>query len=196
MGYTTKRNYTTKEEREQMVIEKGNPKNSSLNKISEYLSQPNVKAFNSIVTDKGFSRLDTKKGRPTIFGSREECKEEVEGYFKLCYDYDMIPTIASMALYLGYSRDALYSHAANPMCDFSDVLKQAISTCQAYQEQPALEGRLSAPTYIFSAKNYFGMKDTQDISVSNGNQMQNSTSTMATIKEQIEMEQENRKMIE
>ena len=194
MGYATKRNYTTKEEREQMVIDK--EKNKRTNKLSEYLSQPNVKAFNSIVVDKGFSRLDTKRGRPTIFSSREECKEEVEGYFKLCYEYDMLPTVSSMALYLGFGRDALYSQAANPTCDFSDILKQAIATCQTYQETPALDGTLSAPVWIFSAKNYFGMKDTQDISVSNGNQIQNSTSTMATIKEQIELEKENKKMIE
>lgn len=193
MGYNTRRNYTTQEERNKQVIDKGNPTNSKLNKIVEYMSQPNIREFNAIVVDKAFSKIDTtRKGRPSIFSSREECKNEVEGYFKLCYQYSVIPTISSLALYLGYSRDSLYDSMNNETCDFSDILKNAVQMCQSYQELPALDGTLSAPTWIFTAKNYFGMKDTQDVNVSATNNIQTSTQTINAIKEQISSESDTK----
>ena len=190
MGYS-KRDYTTKEEREQMVIEKGNAKSKS--KIVEYMSQPNIKAFKALVVDNNFKKMRENiksgiKGRPPLFKSREECQSEVEGYFKLCYDYEVIPTISSMAIYLGMGRQYLYDVINDKANDFSDILKSAVDTCQSYQELPALDGTLSAPTWIFTAKNYFGMKDTQDVNVSAINQQQNATQTINAIKEQIASE--------
>ena len=196
MAYS-KRDHTTKEEREQLVIDRGTTpsKTNSFNKnkIVEYMSQPNIREFNAIVVDKSFSKIDTKrKGRPMIFTNREECKNEIEGYFKLCYDYKVIPTISSMALYLGLNRDSLYDHIKNPSSDFCDILKNAVDTCQSYQELPALDGTLSAPTWIFTAKNYFNMKDTQDVNVSATNQQQTNPNTLNAIKEQIALESENK----
>jgi len=182
----------TKEERVKQVLDKGTPKTSNLHKIIDYMSQPNIKEFNAIVTNKSFERLKkNNKGRPQIFNSRDECIEEVEDYFKLCFDYGVLPTIASMSLYLGYSRDSIYANASNEGCDYSDVLKNAIHTCQSYQELPALDGTLSAPTWIFTAKNYFGMKDTQDVSISATNQQQNNARTINAIKEQLTNENAN-----
>lgn len=193
---TTRRNYTTQEERTKQVIDKGNPTNSKLNKLVDYMSQPNIREFNAIVVDKSFERLKkTNRGRPSIFSSRDECIEEVEGYFKLCYQYQVLPTIASLALYLGYGRETLYDYVRNDANDFSDVLKNAINTCQSYQELPALDGTLSAPTWIFTAKNYFNMKDTQDVSISATNQPQNNAQTINAIKEQITSEN-NAKLID
>ena len=48
----------SKEEREQMVINRGNPTNSSKSKMSEYLSQDNVKSFNRIVVSRNFDKLE------------------------------------------------------------------------------------------------------------------------------------------
>lgn len=194
MGYGTIRKHTTKEERVNKVIEKGNPAHSNLNKISSYLSQPNVKEFNAILVDKAFKT--NRQGRPHIFESREECENEVTGYFKLCYDYDMIPTVSSLVLYLGMNRDTFYDNITNKMSDFSDVLKKALDTCHAYQEQPALEGRLVAPTWIFTAKNYFNMKDTQSIDFTANNGEQPTHNSINAIKDQIENEQTNVKFLE
>jgi hypothetical protein len=190
MGYS-KRDYTTKEEREQLVIEKGTPKNSNLHKIIEYMQQPNIKEFNAIVTDKSFERLRKNMGRPQIFVSREQAIEEIEGYFKLCYDYNVLPTIASLALYLGFNKDSLYANMHNTNCSFSDVLKNAVATCHSMQELPALDGTLAQPTYIFNAKNYFGMQDAQQIQVSAQQNTNNPTNTISAIKEQLLLENDN-----
>ena len=196
MGYS-RRDYTTKEERINQVLDKGNPINSKLNKVVEYMSQPNIKDFNAIVVSKSFDKLKkSNKGRPQLFGSREECIEEVEGYFKLCYDYNVLPTISSMALYLGMGRQHLYDTINTQTSDFSDILKNAVDTCQSYQELPALDGTLSAPTWIFTAKNYFNMKDTQDVNLSATNQPQTNPNTLNAIKDQIALENGDHTLID
>lgn len=189
------RDKTTKEERQQMVIEKGNPKNSSLNKLSNYLSQPNVKKFNAIVTSKAFDGV-RKKAYPHVFATVEECADEVEDYFKLCYECNMIPTIASLALYLGLNRDTLYTYANDSrtyVC--SDVLKTAINTCQSYQESAVLGGEIASVPWIFTAKNYFNLKDQTDVHVSATNQDNTiNSNTMTAIKEQIALENETKQL--
>lgn len=190
---------TTKEEREQMVIDRGNPKGTK-SKMSEYLSQDNVKSFNRIVVSKNFDKLEErhKSKSQQIFKSYEECRNDIEDYFKLCDKYDIIPTIASMSLYLGTSRDTLYTMANNPkIYEYSDILKTAIATCQAYHENAFMSGEVPPVAFIFYAKNYYGMKDTTDISVS-ANQQDNTinSNTMQTIKEQIELEKTEQKQLE
>lgn len=187
---TSKRDYTTREEREQLVIDKGTPKNSNLHKIIDYMSQPNIKQFNALVTTKSFEKLRSNMGRPQIFKSREDCIADVEGYFKLCYDYSVLPTIASMALYMGFNKDSLYANMNNPTCDYSDVLKNAVATCHSMQELPALDGTLAQPTYIFNAKNYYNMRDSQDITLSANTQNQLNTTNINAIKEQLVLEDE------
>jgi len=188
------RNRTTREEREQMVINKGNPTNSSKSKMSEYLSKDNVKAFNRIVVSRNFDKLEErhKNGKSQqIFQDYEECRNEVEGYFKLCDNYDIIPTIASLSLYLGTTRDTLYTMANNPKTyKCSDILKTAIATCQAYHEGAFMSNEISPVAFIFYAKNYYGMKDQTDVRF---NQDQNneiiSSDSIQAIKEQIAEEQ-------
>lgn len=194
MSRQSMRDRTTREEREQLVIERGNPTHSSKSKLSEYLSSPNVKKFNSITTSKSFERLHNSNGRPCAFKDRGECLEEVEDYFKLCYECNVIPTIASLSLYLGLNRETLYNYANNPkIYDFSNVLKTAIDTCQSYQEGAVLDGSIQAVPFIFLSKNYYGLKDTTDISFNN---QQNDTTinsnTMDAIKEQISREEEQK----
>lgn len=196
MSRQSMRDRTTREEREQLVIERGNTISGNKSKLSEYMSNPNVKKFNSIITSKSFERLhnSNSNGRPCAFSSREECLEEVEDYFKLCYECNVIPTIASLALYLGLNRDTLYNYANNPkIYKFSDVLKNAIDTCQSYQEGAVLDGSIQAVPFIFLSKNYYGLKDTTDISFNNQqNDNTVNSGTMDAIKEQIALEEEQK----
>ena len=184
---------TTKEEREQMVINRGNPTNSSKSKMSEYLSKDNVKAFNRIVVSRNFEKLEEKHktNNNQVFKNYDECKNDIEDYFKLCDKYDIIPTIASMSLYLGTSRETLYTIANNPKTyEFSDILKSAIATCQAYHENAFMSNEISPVAFIFYAKNYYNMKDQTDVRFNQDNQNDTTlnNNTMQIIKEQIESE--------
>lgn len=183
---------TTKEEREQMVIDRGNPKGTK-SKMSEYLSQENVKSFNRIVVSKNFDKLEErhKNKSQQIFKDYDECLNDVGDYFKLCDKYNIIPTIASMSLYLGVNKDTIYTIANAPkVYECSDILKTAIATCQAYHENAFMSGEVPPVAFIFYAKNYYGMKDQTDVRFNqdqNTNEIQ--TESISALKEQIAEEQ-------
>lgn len=186
---------TTKEEREQMVIDRGNPTNSSKSKMSEYLSQENVKSFNRIVVSRNFERLEErhKNKSQQVFNDYDECRNDVEDYFKLCDRYNIIPTIASLSLYLGVNKDTIYTIANTPkVYECSDILKTAIQTCQAYHENAFMSGEVPPVAFIFYAKNYYGMKDQTDVRF---NQEQNNetiaSDSVSALKEQIELEKQS-----
>ena len=186
---------TTKEEREKMVIDRGNPTNSSKSKMSEYLSQDNVKSFNRIVISRNFDKLEErhKNKSQQVFNNYDECLCDVEDYFKLCDKYNIIPTIASMSLYLGVNKETIYQYANNPkVYECSNILKTAIQTCQAYHENAFISGEIPPVAFIFYAKNYYGMKDQTDVRFNQDNQDNTilNSNTMETIKEQIELEKQ------
>lgn len=192
MGYS-KRDYTTKEERIEKTINK--PVNQNKNKLSEYLSQPNVKAFNSICTSRMLEKMRTninKGGRPAIFRDKEECQNEIEGYFKLCYDYDMIPTVASFCVYCGSNKDTIYDHINNKMSPFCDLLKNAVASILSYQENGVMSNEVPSVPFIFLGKQYHGFTDTQNINVSATNQPQINTNNINAIKEQLILEDETK----
>lgn len=195
MAYTSKRDHTTKEERINAVVSK--KINNNKIKMSEYLSQPNVKAFNSIITDRMLTKMDERikkgiKGRPQLFKSVDECKEEIGGYFKLCYEYDMIPTVASFCVYIGSTKEYVYDHINNQASDFADLLKSAVSTILSYQETGVMSNEVPSVPFIFLGKNYHGFKDTQDVNVSATNQQQNNYQTLDAIKTQIAHEKDTK----
>ena len=189
---TSKRRTTTKQDRIDLVINSSNPTHNPKSKLSEYLSQPNVKKYNAMITSKSFDNA-SKRGYPRLFTDREECLTEIEEYFKLCYECDIIPTIAGLSLYLGVNRDTLYNYANNSkLYDYSDVVKLAINTCQSYQETAVLEGSIPSVPFIFLSKNYFGLKDTTDVRFNQDNQDETiNSNTMNVIKEQIETERQS-----
>ena len=175
-----------------MVIDRGNPKGTK-SKMSEYLSQENVKSFNRIVVSKNFERLEEKHKNKSqqIFKDYDECLNDVGDYFKLCDKYNIIPTIASLSLYLGVNKDTIYTIANAPkVYECSDILKTAIQTCQAYHENAFMSGEVPPVAFIFYAKNYYGMKDQTDVRF---NQEQNnetiSSDSVSALKEQIIEEQ-------
>lgn len=194
----SKRDYTTKEEREELVINK--KINNNKLKMSEYLSQPNVKAFNSIVTQRMIDKMHERvnkgiKGRPKLFNSVDECVEEIGGYFKLCHEYNIIPTVASFCVYLGSNKDFIYDNINNQASDFSALLKDAVSTILSYQETGVLSNEVPSVPFIFLGKNYHGFKDTQDVNVSATSQHIANPQTLDAIKQQITLESDE-KLIE
>ena len=173
-----------------MVLAK--KKNSCLNgsdKLTNYLSQENVKEFNMTLVDKSL-RTTSKQ----IFSSREECFEEVSGYFKLCNDYNMPPTIASLCVYIGMHRDTLYSLAKSNSCVYSDLLSKAIDICHSYLENGALSSTIAPLLFIFLGKNYYSLTDSSTVNLTSTLlDTTNSSNTMNIVKEQLELENKSQK---
>ena len=190
MGKSLRR-ITTQEERLQMIIDKEKNKSPQMigktNKLSEYLSQENVKEFNKIMVNKALtSRVKNSRGMPQSFDNEEELKEEIAYYFRCCEEYQIIPTISNMVLFLGIDKETLYASLDSNVYKYSNHLKNAIQICQGFNESAFLSGTIPPLSYIFLSKNYYGMQDNTNV-IFNNNINDNTTNTnqLSILKEQL-----------
>lgn len=131
-----------------------------------YFSQENVKEFQKEMITHVFKTPANKpKGRGGWFAAPEELEEELEKYFTLCVKYEAVPTISALACWLRCNRDIIYEHARNTNSPFQELCKRAIDYCHMALEMGASESKVNSVAYIFQGKNYFGMKDTQDVRI-------------------------------
>lgn len=171
----------------------GNDTHKQLNS-SGYFGQDNVKAFQEDMLAHLFGKeAPKKKGRGMFFDTREELDEWIYKYFRLCMDSNMVPTISGLCTYLKTNKQTLYDHVNNPNSPLHESCKNAVEYCHVCLESGASESKLNSVAYIFQAKNYFGMKDTQEIQVqANATQELNSPETLKALKEQKERESKGR----
>lgn len=178
----------------------GTRKNTTIHKQmngSGYFSKENVKEYQKEMISHLFGKdKPKKKGRGTFFENVEELDNWVQEYFALALSHEVVPTISGLCTYLQCNRDTLYNHANNPSSPFYDSCKNAIDYCHACLESGASESQLNSVAYIFQAKNYFNMKDVQEVKVApNQNQISNNADTLNALKEQIQ-QQEPQKQID
>lgn len=173
------------------IAKQSNSKNYSptVNKSSSsYLSQENVKEFNKEMQKRVFN--STGIGRPYAFSNVVEFEKEVQEYFDLCTDKQVVPTVTSLALWLGCNRDTLYAHANNPNSPFSGIVKNCINYLHSIMQNGTVDGKINPVTYIFISKNDYAMRDDKNITVSaqSNSSPVNSQETMSAIQKQIEEE--------
>ena len=171
------------ENKEIMSNKRGNMYNNKAKQ--SYMSQPNVKEFNKQIREHS-----TKIGRPYAFDKIENLQKELNDYFDLCDKTDTVPTIMGIALWLGVNRDTIYAHANNPNSPFSDILKNVINFCHLTMENGTIDGKVNPVTYIFLAKNYFGLEDSKNINIApaTNDPTINNQETMSALQKQIESE--------
>lgn len=166
-------------------IKKGKGRGNSIdNKNTRaYMAQENVKEFNKEFMPRALV------GRPCRWDNVEELCNDIGEYLDLCDRTSVIPTITAMATWLHCSRDTIYSHANNPNSQFSDILKNAINICHSFLENGAVDGKVNSVLYMFLSKNYFGLKDDKNITVTPAtNTDTNTPATMEALQKQIELE--------
>lgn len=152
-------------------------------KTSNYMSQENVKAFSKEFMPKAIT------GRPYKWDNVDELCKEIGEYLDLCTRTSVIPTITSLATWLHCDRDTIYNHANNPNSPFFGVLKNVINVCHSYLENGSVDGKVNAVLYMFLSKNYFGLKDDKNITVTPAtNEPVNTPATMEALQKQIEEE--------
>ena len=177
------------EEKKERFMQTVNTSPKSINHSSKnsYMSDPNVKNFNRQLSDRVFDNI--KKGKPYVFESVEKLCDDVKEYIHLCMDTNTTPTVASIALWLGCHRDTLYSHAHDINSPYSDTCKNIIDMCHVTLENRAIGNGMNAVLYMFLGKNYFGLKDDKNITVTPAtSNSTNSQETMDAIQKQIEEE--------
>lgn len=98
--------------------------------------------------------------------SPEELADRFSDYFQLCLEYNQIPTVEGLAMISGYARSSFFDISQGTFKpEFTDIVKKAKDYIAFFDAGLAVKGKIPAPTYIFRSKNFYGMKDTQDVQI-------------------------------
>lgn len=101
--------------------------------------------------------------------SNEELRDRLNEYFQQCIDTGQIPTVEDMALSLGVCRATLWEWERNKNnFERAEIMRQAKEVLAGIDAKLVSEGKIPQVTYIFRAKNYFGMKDQTTVSWEQG----------------------------
>ena len=97
----------------------------------------------------------------------EECAERINGYFKDCFEQQMLPTIENMSLALGTVRQVLWQWENGKGCSKArtDMIKKAKQILAAIDAELVSAGKIPQVVYIFRAKNFWDMSDQQEITI-------------------------------
>lgn len=95
----------------------------------------------------------------------EEIAERLQEYFVRTLENGEMLTVEAMALALGYPRQTIWkweTGAEGSTPTRRDLIKKAKEILASFDAQMVQEGKVNPVTYIFRAKNYFGLKDQQE----------------------------------
>ncbi len=99
----------------------------------------------------------------------EELCDRLNWFFKTCAETQQLATVEKMCLALSWSRQHVFELEAGNRPGFSldtrDILKKAKNLIASMDAELAQEGKIQPVVYMFRAKNYYGMKDQQDVVV-------------------------------
>lgn len=95
----------------------------------------------------------------------EEIRERLYKYFVETLENGEIPTVEEMSLALGYDRGTIWrwetgGEGSTPAR--RDLIKKAKEFLASFDAKLVQENKINPTTYIFRAKNYFGLRDTQE----------------------------------
>lgn len=111
---------------------------------------------------------------PIDISDPEQVRERIGMYFKFCADNDRRPQIVGMCNWLGINRDTLneWVRGVTRADTHSDIIKKAYNFMEEMWTDYMTYGKISPPTAIFLAKNWYGYKDVADVVVTPNNPMQ------------------------
>ena len=154
-----------KEEVKEIVKKKrGNPDyETSLQNYDNFESNDDRKAYNA----RSIMQMMDLFNRPKV-RDEEDAIQRTQDYFLRCANLGIRPTWEEYAMAMGVSRQSLWywvNGIKNPPFD-ADIVRRAKDFMAAYDARMVTDGKLNPVTYIFRSKNYYDMKDTQDVVVS------------------------------
>lgn len=101
--------------------------------------------------------------------SDEELCERLNWFFSECARTQQVPNVEKMSNALGYHRSTLNDWENSIQNGFSphtkDIIKQAKQILASIDAELAQEGKTQPVVYMFRAKNFYGMRDQQDVVV-------------------------------
>lgn len=136
-------------------------KSDRSNRLQEYISQPNVQAFNLNLLENGFKKTlaRDKSSVPTLFNDPQIAIEEINNFFKLCGERQMFPSIASFCAFVGVRKEELFYYAGRPeLSPSAIILQEFINQCHSMLENATLNDKVDTRLYAWLASNYYDMK--------------------------------------
>ena len=107
-----------------------------------------------------------------IVRSDDECAERLNEYFTRVVENKEIPTVEKMCLALGTVRRTVWDWENGSLGTArANMIKKAKEISAALDAELVSQGKIPQITYIFRAKNFFGMKDNQEMTLVNGSPM-------------------------
>lgn len=105
--------------------------------------------------DRGAERPTTDDG--ILERSRE--------YFQECINNGVRPTVEAYCLALGYARQTVndWKHGTSCSAARTDIIKKAFDVFATFDAGMAANNKLNPVLYFFRAKNYYDMRDQQDL---------------------------------
>lgn len=108
-------------------------------------------------------KLSEKTNWRLKYPTREEIKPHINDYFIFCAESKIPISILGLALYLGVTTNTLARWASGETTtEYQEDIEKAIMLIHSFKEQLAETNQINSGVYIFSAKNWFGMKDVQE----------------------------------
>lgn len=100
--------------------------------------------------------------------SDKEVEQRINDYFDYCIEAQLRPTVEGLGIALGVSRVTLYNwESKKTRGEFNDyrfnLIKKAKDYIAFLMSDLVMEGKINPVTWIFYAKNYFGMSDKQEV---------------------------------
>lgn len=108
-----------------------------------------------------------------IVKSDEECAERLNEFFERMATTGEIPTVEKMCLALGTVRQTVHDweHNCTKGRARADMIKKAKEILASMDAEMVSEGKIPQVTYIFRAKNFFGMQDQQELVLTPNNKL-------------------------
>ena len=160
---------------------------------SHYLEDPKVKEFNRELRDSSFK----KARQPIKLGSIEETSNEINEYFDLCDTYSQLPSIKSLCLYLGISVSTYNNYLNDSDSEYGELFRAAIDYIHSIIEGGALNNKINPVTYMFTASNFYGMKDSRQIDITavapSQHTSMSSRESLNALRQEVEKERQEKK---
>ena len=117
----------------------------------------------------------------------EECADKLNDYFQQCVEDGQIPTVEDMCLALGAVTQTVLDWQKGSMGPVrAGMIKKAKQILAGIDAKLVSQGKIPQITYIFRAKNFFGMTDKQEVVLTPNNPLGTETPPEELQKKYIE----------
>ncbi len=105
----------------------------------------------------------------------EELCARLTWFFENCVETRQLPTVEKMCLAIGYPRETVFEIINGIRKGFStdtpDILKKAKNLIASLDAELAQEGKIQPVVYLFRAKNFYNMRDQQEMVLTPNNRL-------------------------